>query len=369
VSRRTRGAIAALAFGLAVGLLLAEGLVRALDLGPTVAPAPVMLESDGKAAGLECYPPGRTEPADFDLADPAALAEAARTTGLTRDELAAVAARTPDCVLFGFNEHTRRDVAFTASERPTVLVLGDSFAEGEGTAQEGTFAARLPALLEPGPEGPVRVLNGARRGNDLPELLDDLDRFAPLVQPDLVLYAMTLNDFEQDPAWAERQAFLNDLILDRQHMGSPDWKLPSPLHLSALAVLIAERGRSRRATRTTVDWYRGMTGPDNPGGWQRTRGDLRAMKQRAEVGGARLLVAVLPLLVGLDGDYPFASVHADVAAACAELGVEHVDLLPALQGRDPATLWVHPVDLHPNGEAHRIIAEALAPEIAARLAP
>jgi lysophospholipase L1-like esterase len=358
---RIAGALARVAFGLLAGLLLAEAIVRLAGLEPEVAARPRMLESPSKTAGLECYPDGRTDPAPVDLRDPGQrLAEAART-GLHAEVLAETAERTPHCVRFTWNEDTRRDASFAPAPThiTTVLMVGDSFTEGSGVERERTFVARLDSLLGPS----TRVLNGGRRGLDQPELVGSLERLLPATRPDVVLYALTLNDFEQDPAWADRQLYLNDLILDRQHMGAPTWKLPPVLRRSALARLLAERRRSLLASGETVAWYAGMTGPDNAGGWARTRDDLARMARASEQAGARFVVAILPLLVGLDGDYPFAGLHADVTAACGERGIEVVDVLPALSGRPASSLWVHRVDMHPNAEAHRLIAEALAPAL------
>ena len=309
------GALARVAFGLLVGLLVAEVIVRLAGLEPEVAPGPRLLENDDKTAGLECYPDGRSDPAPVDLREPdQRRAEAART-GLTEALLAETAGRTPHCVRFAWNEHTRRDRPFApaAPGLATVLVVGDSFTEGAGVEQGQTFVALLDGLLGPS----TRALNGGRRGLDQPELARSLERLLPLTRPELVLYALTLNDFEQDPAWAERQLYLNDLILDRQHMGAPTWKLPGPLRRSALARLVAERRRSAEASAQTARWYAGMTGEENAGGWARTRDDLQRMARASEDAGARFVVAILPLLVGLDGGaYPFAALHDQLAQAC-----------------------------------------------------
>ena len=40
-----------------------------------------------------------------------------------------------------------------------------------------------------------------------------------------------------------------------------------------------------------------------------------------------------------------------------------MDLLEALRGRPESSLWVSPIDRHPNELAHRLAAEALAPVI------
>ncbi|MBN2494637.1 MAG: SGNH/GDSL hydrolase family protein [Deltaproteobacteria bacterium] len=242
-----------------------------------------------------------------------------------------------------------------------VLLLGDSFTEGQGVVESETFARRLEAALG------VRVYNGGRRGRDLPGLVERLERLLPLARPAIAVYAFMLNDFEQTPDWKARQTFLNDLVLDRQHMGEPGWKLPGWLRWSRLAVFAAERVRSRDASAQTIEWYRGMTGPANAAGWARTRADLAAMDRSSRDAGARLLVAVLPLLFELD-DYPFRGLHRDITAACAELSIEAVDLLPAFEGAEAETLWVHPIDRHPNGRAHAWIAAALADKLRGMLA-
>lgn len=365
---RVAGAAARVALGLASGLLLAEVLVRVAGLGPTAVPSPRTVENEGKTAALDCYPDGRAEQAEIDLRDPAARATEEARSGLDGAHLAGLAATTPFCMRLAYNEHTRRDIPFApaAAGEMTVLVVGDSFVEGQGVGASETLPARLGTLLHALP--PVRVLNGGRRGLDQPDLALGLPELLAAVRPDVVVYAMTLNDFEQDPAWAARQQYLNDLILDRQHMDRPTWKLPGPLRRSALAVLAAERLRSRRATAQTIDWYLGMAGPGNAGGWARTRDDLASMQAACDASSARLLVAILPMLVGLDGDgggYPFLPLHSALAQACDELGIEHIDLLPALLGQPAEDLRVHRVDLHPNARACLALARALAPRVEA----
>jgi hypothetical protein len=70
-----------------------------------------------------------------------------------------------------------------------------------------------------------------------------------------------------------------------------------------------------------------------------------------------------PLLVGLEGRYPFAAVHEKVRRFCVKEGIEFLDLLDTFRGRPSASLWVHPVDRHPNEEANRLAAAALLPVV------
>jgi hypothetical protein len=46
-------------------------------------------------------------------------------------------------------------------------------------------------------------------------------------------------------------------------------------------------------------------------------------------------------------------------------GIAHHDLRAALSGRPAESLWVHPLDQHPNDVAHRLAAQSLAPVVRA----
>jgi lysophospholipase L1-like esterase len=57
--------------------------------------------------------------------------------------------------------------------------------------------------------------------------------------------------------------------------------------------------------------------------------------------------------------YPFADVNAKLAALAAQEGIEYVDLLPAVAGEAPDSLWVTAPDPHPNAKAHALMARRL----------
>lgn len=355
--------------GCVVAIGLAELVARLPGIAPQVWPRPRTIENAGKRFALDCYPsdPGGRFPTD--LRDPVQAREATEAGGWAAAVLEEMAAELPHCVPLEYNELTYRDGRFApaAAGTATVLVVGDSFTEGQGVVADRTFPRRLEALLARRADLPPSVVrNGGRRGRDQPAIADSLETLLPIVKPDVVVYAFVLNDFEQDEGHRARQDFLNDLVLDRQHTGRPTWKLPGWIRWSALARLVAAKIRTVQVTTATRAWYAGMTGPDNADGWRRTRADLERMDRAATAAGARFIVAIVPLLVGLDGDgghYPFRGLHEDVGRACRERSIPVVDLLPALAGRKTSDLWVHPVDMHPNDVAHSLIAEALLPAV------
>ena len=83
------------------------------------------------------------------------------------------------------------------------------------------------------------------------------------------------------------------------------------------------------------------------------------MNRRTRASGARFLVASWPLLVSLDR-YPFADVHEEDRPLLRGRGdpAARPPARPAA-GEPTESLWVHPVDMHPNEIAHRLAAESL----------
>jgi hypothetical protein len=112
-----------------------------------------------------------------------------------------------------------------------------------------------------------------------------------------------------------------------------------------------------------------MYGEPNREGWQATVASIRTMHARMAARGGRFVVALLPLLVGLEGRYPFEAPAAEVRRACEEAGVPFHDVLGAVHGRPSTSLWVHSVDMHPNAAAHALFARDLAPFVASALGP
>ena len=169
---------------------------------------------------------------------------------------------------------------------------------------------------------------------------------------------MVLNDADRSAEFQARQTYVNDWILDRARIleggASPGL---GPLD-SRLFAMVGDRVDRYRTSRATLRWYREMYGEPNREGWERTQAYLREMNQRTRAAGGRFLIATWPLIVSLDR-YPFAQVRETIARFCLAAGIPQYDLLPVLRGRPTESLWVHPVDMHPNEMAHRLAAESL----------
>ncbi|MBN2493810.1 MAG: SGNH/GDSL hydrolase family protein [Deltaproteobacteria bacterium] len=346
---------------IAAALLLAELGARALGLVPGRVAHPWHLECPSKRHGIDVYPSNPRGAFDLDLRDEATFA---RLHGLGIPRLELARARTPFAVEQRYNAELCRDREIGARDpaEQRVLVVGDSFTEGQGVRQEATFARRLESLLRDRGRA-VEVVNCGRRGYDFPGLFDFFEPRLERYAPDAVLYAMILNDPVQSEVFHAQQAFLDDWILARRRMIRPEEPLDAgpAWYVPRLWLAIEERLEAREVGRATRRWYRDMVGEPNAAGWRQTVELVCRMQARCRERGARFAVALLPLFVGLEGDYPFAGVHETIGRAFTARNLRFHDTLPAFRGRQSASLWVHPFDRHPNEEAHSRIAAELAP--------
>ena len=350
--KRRLGKVALAVAATLLAFLAAELVLRALGVVPSRYAQPWHAESADKRVAFDAYPDDPRGELDLDLRSAADRApfEAA---GIAID--AGRAERTPHAVGLRFTATLCRGAEPPPDDgRARLLLIGDSFTEGQGVREEGSFAALLAS------DDRV-VINCGRRGYDFPDLYSLFARHLAH-EPDVVLYAMTLNDFEQSEAFHSRQRFIDDWIVDRRRMVSEGDGSP-PFWQWRLWALIDDRLESLRVGAETTRWYQEMVQAPNAAGWARTQGAIARMHSELHSRGAELLVALWPLLVDLDQDYPFEEVHRAVGDAMRARGVPFVDTLPAFRGQDAASLWVHPSDRHPNARAHGLFAEAVSPRV------
>jgi len=309
---------------------------------------------------LDCFPSNPRRTFDIDLRLPE---NEARYRRLAPGRYDAIARHHPWAVVSHYNSLRFRDAPLGPKPPGVrrVVILGDSFAEGQGVQEGETLARVLARLLEQRAPGRYEVRNCGRRGADFPEIYEAFEDVLPY-EPDIVVYTLTLNDAVQPPGFRARQSYLNDWILDRTNV--PDDPDLSPSFLRPRVFdFVSDRVLGFITGRETTRWYLDMWSDANREGWARTQEYLREMRRRLNQKGARLLVAPWPLFVSLERGYPFKPVHETIHAFCTVEQIPHHDLLHVFQGRHTSDFWVHPVDHHPNELAHRLAAESLLPVV------
>jgi len=308
---------------------------------------------------LDCYPSNPRGYFDIDLRLPES---GARYRAIAPHRFESIARRHPWAVLSEYNHLRFRDLP--PQPRPPgvkrVVLFGDSFTEGQGVKEKDTLARLLETRLTAAEPGRYQVRNCGRRGLDFPELMAPFETSLQY-EPDLLVYALVLNDAARPREFQARQQYVNDWILDRENPPEDEDALRRGPR-SRLLALVEDRLAAWRVGRATTRWYLEMWSDANPG-WPRTQGYLRQMDGELKQRRSQLLVVSWPLLVGLDSGYPFEPVHRTLAAFCRQAGIPYHDLLPAFRGRRTAGLLVHPVDRHPNEIAQRVAADSLAPVV------
>ena len=359
-SLRKNAALAAAS--LLLGLLAVEAGLRLTGYTPRKFRATARIIDPRWRLLLDCSPSNPRGYFDIDLRTPESRA---RYEHLAPLRWGSLQQRTPFAVESRYNSLRFRDAEFGAKTPGVrrVMVLGDSFTEGQGVKEPDTCVRVLENRLNAGGATRWEVRNCGRRGADFPllfEIFEQILRF----EPDVVVYGMVLNDAEQSPEVHARQTYVNDLILDRGRTTLDGHPLPEMGRLdSRLVGFVRDRLETRRTTLDTTRWYLDMYGAPNQEGWARTQGYLREMNRRIRERGGHLLVASWPLIVNMEGEDPFAAATATVSRFCLAAGIPWHDLRPALGGHSTSSLWVHPVDMHPNELAQRLAAESLAPAV------
>lgn len=223
-----------------------------------------------------------------------------------------------------------------------LVVLGDSYTFAGKVPLEQTFPKRLEALLNQGAPG-VRyeALNLAVPGYNTRQQKLNLEERGLAFEPDLVLVSFVLNDAvpaaQLVPLDARVPLPLRRLL---KRFATVQFLAAGVKRLPAILARRPFKGGSEAAELA-----------EGRPGWQTVQEALLAIQSLTAGAGARLLLAIWPMMEGLDSGYPFTAQHALVSRFCEEHGIPFVDLLPAFEGARPEALWVARDDHHPNGQA------------------
>ncbi len=287
------------------------------------------------------------------------------------------------------NSEELRDRDFAVPKPPgtyRVLVLGDSFTWGVGLDLEETIPKQLEAALGASSATSVEVINAAVPGMNTVDELEMLKQRGMRYDPDMILLVYLLNDidFKQElapTAYAAAGAAPVVQVNQGEELTKfSKWKGVRGLilrieQMSALARFAVPRvGQGLHGlgllNSTEFSWiakvFQGFVDA-NPG-WLESKRALKEIREISRQEEIPLVVAIYPLLVGLE-NYQGRQANRAVEEYCRSIGADDViDLLPVFEGRKGRSFWVNYADHHPNAEAHRMVTRALLPVVRRHLA-
>ena len=242
------------------------------------------------------------------------------------------------------NEYGFRDIRHTGESlygRNVIVVLGDSFAAGFGVKDHrDRFSDRLGASLGRS----WAVINMGFAGWSTRDEINALMRYPH--KPDMVILSYFVNDIEGAAKKFGR----------RFETGREPFELPlfGPLVENSYSVnyfywRIARKYGPMRSGY--VDFLDGCYG--DPRIWGEHLEELSRLVSLSRKYGVRLIVAVFPMLIDVEGT---ASLSAKVAGVFLDKGVEVIDLAPVFIGRAPSSMIVNSMDGHPNENVHAEVA-------------
>jgi hypothetical protein len=240
-----------------------------------------------------------------------------------------------------------------------ILFLGDSFTYGHGLAEPSkTFVGLVAERLnreQPCPQArEYEVFNGGMPGSLTEEWVilfeDAVDPFAP----DLVVAVFFLRDAVTGITSVQQ--------INRIRDGMRRLADESLLFRNSYTYrFFRERSELTKLSHRCLERIRAgyLGGPDQTLEWQRAQANLLQIKRQTLARGARFAIVIFPVLIELHERYPLAEVCDVVEAFCRDHDIPVLCLLPTFMHKDAPSLWISPLDQHPNEQGHVLAADAV----------
>ena len=247
----------------------------------------------------------------------------------------------------------RRQRSFPSARADTlrIMVVGDSLTYGVGIEKKFTYPAILQRLLST--EFRVEVLNLGISGYQSEDTLENIKKFLPKLEPDLLIYGVCLNDY---------------LPSGRGQSASDDWALPLPV---AWKDFFIQRTRVAQLARDAYHQLLLQTDLrldflddillDFEGYQGRFSRDVTEMARFAKKNETPFISMVLHQSPATSG-----RVHAIITATEAHLaaaGANPVTINPYLIAYQDQVLRVSQWEEHPNELANALFASMLVPAV------
>ena len=268
-------------------------------------------------------------------------------------------------VTISTNSDGFRDNDFTGGPKPgefVIAVLGDSFTFGQGVPQSETFPAVLQKLLNKNNSTDrFRVWNLGVSGYNTEQEAYQLDHFVLDRKPNWVVVGYNINDIEPigvDPNFVKKKEKADQSFFGHAVKYIQDDLLITQFIKQRIGNLIRLFDPDWYASTYVQDTVNQYLDPDGP--WhKKVSGLLKKMKTECESGGIGFTVALLPAMLDFQ-NYPFKKADNVIMDFCKKNKIDCIDILAYFNNENFMNYWVSSMDPHPNAQAQKIYAKALA---------
>lgn len=237
-----------------------------------------------------------------------------------------------------------------------IVLIGDSFAWGQGISEEERFGNLIEAKLDAG-GFPVDVVNLSRPGAETLDHIEVLREPALRLRPDFVLLQWFVNDFENGD-YSGRPKYLrlipSDTINNYLHANSALYYLANLLWMNVQDWLAGERHV------TYMDYMAARFGDFDGAESERGVLALRRFIDICRSAGIPVGFVLFPFLSDDLPDYQLAFLHERVMSLCQEQKLTCLDMRQVYSEYPPVSaLRLNLFDNHPGPEANSIAASAI----------
>ncbi len=256
-----------------------------------------------------------------------------------------------DCAINSLGMRGQEVEARKTSETMRIVAIGDSVTFGWNVSAHAAWPMQLESTLTVRMDPRrVQVLDCAVSGYNTHDEAIAFEARAKQLRPDIVVLGYFLNDPELAPM----------APLQRYFEHPSWWQQFNLLRLFASALYANDVRRFGGG-----DYYRYLHAKEGPC-WPRELEAIDRMRDVARAQVPHTLVVIFPAFPreGEWSDYPWRDLHAQVAEAWTDRGLDVLDLLTMFErsGSPPRELTVDTE--HPNPRGHELAAKAIADELA-----
>lgn len=231
-----------------------------------------------------------------------------------------------------------------------IIIMGDSFTYGLGLKNSNSWPKKTEQYLHDKGYNNIEILNGGIPDTNTRQQVAFFNKYTCDYKPDMVIIGFIINDCGElcSNCGAVKLKHQLDAIANsaKQRFGLYAFNYIRFAYLKY------------KLTNATVKEY-SMPYEKETEPFQQCKRAFLDFKELSQKNNFELIVVIYPMLVQLNKNYPFNSIHRKMEAFFKEAGIEAYDLTQEFYGYRDTDLWINYVDSHPNKKANEIVAKKI----------